>query len=290
MKLSLSFEPSSQPSFKPSIFPSSNPSQSCHDNPTFRRNQVVQKSCNWIGSTEDRRSNNCNIQNVVENCPQACRLCCDDDEEFMYETDRGIFRQCKWLSQNEDRQKRYCGKRGGKVGGKKDGALIENKCGISCSRCGYPSSMPSYYPSLSASARPSTKMSSKPSFSPSMKLSSEPSLEPSIFPSSNPSQSCRDNPAFRRNNVEKKTCDWIGSTENRRSKNCNIQNVADNCPQACRTCCGDDEDYRFITGSGKSQQCKWLYQNEKRKERFCEKNLKNVLVTNKCGESCGRCE
>lgn len=286
MKPSLSVEPSSQPSSKPSIFPSSDPSQSCHDNPAFRQNQEEHKSCDWIGSTEARRSNNCDIQDVAENCPQACRLCCEDDEDFMYKAEGG-FRGCKWLYQHETRQKKYCGKKGGKSG-KKNGALIENKCGISCSRCGYPSSMPSYYPSLSVT--PSTKLSSKPSSSPSMKPSSEPSLEPSIFPSSNPSQSCRDNPDFRVNNEEKKTCNWIGLTEDRRSNRCSTQAVADNCPQACRICCGDDEDYRFKAGRGSFKECKWLDQNEKRQNKFCEKIRSDALVTNKCGESCGRCE
>jgi len=296
---------------------------------------------------------NCSIQNVVDNCPQACRLCCDDDADFKYETFSGIFRQCKWLSQNEKRQKKYCGKKGGekgaitvtrttdvkirKKGGKKGEALIENKCGISCGRCDSPSSMPSYSSSPSYSYMPSTNpsvypvsqpsgmpssvpssqhsstpssrpsstpsrflsllpssepsMSMEPTSEPSSKpsISSQPSLIPSLFPSSDPTQSCRDNPAFRRNNVEKKSCDWIGSTEDRRSMNCSIQNVVDNCPQACRVCCGDDEDFRLETDRGVALQCKWLSRKVIRRQRYCERKQNGALVTNKCGESCGRC-
>ena len=101
------------------------------------------KSCDWIGATEDRRSKNCSIQNVIDNCPQACRLCCDDDEDFRLEIKGGDFIQCEWISQKEARQKRYCGKKVGKKAAENAGALITNKCGESCGRCAAPSSMPS---------------------------------------------------------------------------------------------------------------------------------------------------
>ena len=102
-------EPTTKPSVEPSMQPSSSPSRSCRDNPDFRRNNEVLKTCDWIGLTSARRSNNCSIENVIDNCPQACRLCCDDDEDFRVETDRGNLQQCKWLSREKVRRDRYCG-------------------------------------------------------------------------------------------------------------------------------------------------------------------------------------
>ena len=136
--VSASMNPSPQPTPTPSASPSSNPTQSCRDNPSFRRNSVEKKSCNWIGQTNDRRSNNCSIQSVIDNCPQACRLCCDDDEDFRLKVKGGELKQCQWISQKEERQKKYCGKIVGKNAANNAGALITNKCGESCGRCAAP--------------------------------------------------------------------------------------------------------------------------------------------------------
>lgn len=49
--------------------------QACTDNPDFRVNTKVKKSCEWISATSVRMENNCVKPKVLENCPVACGIC-----------------------------------------------------------------------------------------------------------------------------------------------------------------------------------------------------------------------
>ncbi len=86
-----------------------------------------------------------------------------------------------------------------------------------------------------------------------------------------------------------KSCDWIGRLRSRRSRLCQSEEVRSNCPQACRTCCADDETYLFKTNNGKEKKCAWLDEDISRRKRYCANLNQGALVENRCAVSCGRC-
>ena len=101
-------------------------------------------------------------------------------------------------------------------------------------------------------------------------------------------EACSDLASFRWNEDDFKSCDWVGRTKKRHSRMCQINRVALNCPQTCRTCCANDWKYKFIASSGQEKKCGWL-KKVVRAKRYCDTVNKGAVVGNKCPVSCGLC-
>jgi hypothetical protein len=69
------------------------------------------------------------------------------------------------------------------------------------------------------------------------------------------------------------------------------------CRGACDNCCEDDVNYTFGTfpynGGIVTRDCAWIIEApqlvEKRRNRWCNKNVNGALVESKCPVACGDC-
>eukprot|EP00979_Chaetoceros_neogracilis_P011256 scaffold2727_cov275-Chaetoceros_neogracile.AAC.27 len=93
---------------------------------TCKNKEYVTKEgndCRWIGQEEVRRQQYCLDSNVVENCPQVCGKCCEDDAEFTFT----FTKNCSWLrnpktsSEFVDRQCSF--------------QDVQNACPVGCNLC-----------------------------------------------------------------------------------------------------------------------------------------------------------
>eukprot|EP00557_Chaetoceros_sp_GSL56_P004933 CAMPEP_0176492668 /NCGR_PEP_ID=MMETSP0200_2-20121128/9131_1 /TAXON_ID=947934 /ORGANISM="Chaetoceros sp., Strain GSL56" /LENGTH=345 /DNA_ID=CAMNT_0017890265 /DNA_START=59 /DNA_END=1092 /DNA_ORIENTATION=+ len=103
--------------------------------------------------------------------------------------------------------------------------------------------------------------------------------------------SCKDSDDFQWKNNEKKTCAWIGRSDDRREVLCQNAKVSQACPQTCRMCCADDETFEFAPSSTRSKMrsCTWLSLNPWRQTQFCDTIYQGVVIATKCPTSCGIC-
>ena len=80
---------------------------SCVDNASFSLNENPLHDCTWIMQNSNRRENHCPIQEVRDNCPIACGLCCEDRADFLFEFPIGNdedLKNCSWLLHNDKTQ------------------------------------------------------------------------------------------------------------------------------------------------------------------------------------------
>jgi len=80
---------------------------SCVDNASFSLNENPLHDCAWIMQNSNRRDNHCPIQEVRDNCPIACGLCCEDRADFLFEFPIGNdedLKNCSWLLHNDKTQ------------------------------------------------------------------------------------------------------------------------------------------------------------------------------------------
>ena len=63
--------------------------------------------------------------------------------------------------------------------------------------------------------------------------------------------------SYRYNNVQKKSCVWVGQKEFRRQKLCSEKfRLCLACRMTCRLCCKDDQRYTYDIGNGVVKNCK----------------------------------
>mmetsp|Transcript_23171 Transcript_23171/g.35241 ORF Transcript_23171/g.35241 Transcript_23171/m.35241 type:complete len:444 (-) Transcript_23171:183-1514(-) len=192
-------EPSSAPSVSSIASPVA-PAPTCIDDPTYRRNKMESKNCDWIGRVDSRRVKLCGKKIVRSKCLKTCSNCCANDKEYTITTDAGENYKCWWIGRKLNRQTKYCST-------VNNGSRVDSKCPKSCGLCGpdegenstsYPSASPtnnlpqstlsSDQPSQVSSFAPSMGVTNNHSSEPSDAISSAfPSIESSYHPSSVPS-------------------------------------------------------------------------------------------------------
>jgi len=97
----------------------------CVNNEKFRLDKANnQRSCLWIGGTELRRMKYCVQSRVRRNCPTTCGLCCEDNQDFLFNTKTGLSKDCKWIAEQTSRISEYCPR-----------PLISTSCPTTCNSC-----------------------------------------------------------------------------------------------------------------------------------------------------------
>ena len=100
---------------------------SCQNNPDWTWFGFSQVTCNWIRNVESRREDFCNRNDEVkEECPQACGVCCEDDETYSMDSDGE--KTCAWVAYSDARISQFCGKY-------KNGKMVRDACPVTCDRC-----------------------------------------------------------------------------------------------------------------------------------------------------------
>ena len=62
--------------------------------------------CRTIRQREKHRISFCLEDEVRENCPQTCGICCEDDPTYKFETTYGDDKDCDWLARKDIRKYR----------------------------------------------------------------------------------------------------------------------------------------------------------------------------------------
>ncbi len=90
------------------------------------------RPCSNIRINETRRQTLCLIAEVVNNCPQTCGVCCEDDPDFEFPLDllnKSV--DCSWITTNENkvdiRRDNYCG-----MNDRVGSTSIRNMCPLAC--------------------------------------------------------------------------------------------------------------------------------------------------------------
>ena len=90
------------------------------------------KSCSWIRRKEGRRKRLCSRRfEVRTNCPQTCGVCCENDDSFIFPTEKNGKKKvitCQWIQKWQVRQAVWCKRR-------YDGMSIREICPKSCKKC-----------------------------------------------------------------------------------------------------------------------------------------------------------
>jgi len=157
------------------------PSSECTNKIDFSKDG--QHTCKQIRNNNKRRQRLCLDDDVRHNCPQACGICCKDDETYTFKHGwNKTQKNCLWIAKRPIRIQRLCGK-----DKSLNGREIRDACPKSCNVC-KDLVEPSDDPSASPSSMPSSVPSTRPSLVPSGNPSTHPSSGPSTLPScKNPS-------------------------------------------------------------------------------------------------------
>lgn len=95
--------------------------------------------CQWVRMREYRRKALCKLDDVEENCPQSCGICCDNDPKYKIFNSRNQV-NCGWIVRNQsnklNRREKFCDRYNG-------GTMVRNACPESCDLCFMPTSVPS---------------------------------------------------------------------------------------------------------------------------------------------------
>ena len=103
------------------------PSSKCIDNKYYSMGGR-KRTCHWMGLNDERRRLFCLNDEVQENCPFSCGLCCHDDNQFKFDVDIGGQKKCRWLSKKQVRKNKYCDKVA-------DGMAVNDSCPSACGTC-----------------------------------------------------------------------------------------------------------------------------------------------------------
>lgn len=253
----------------------------CEDDVDFKFKNNRKQSCNWIRQYEHRRQEHCSVHSEVRKaCPNACGICCQDNDNYSFETTstKQWNQSCKWLNEigKDHRVGKYCNVYS-------NGQMVKSACQKSCGMCEKEVAVPTASPTVSEA--PSYVPSSMPSTvtnQPSQFLHSENDMSRII-------SACIDSNVFKLDDGS--TCGSIGLLDElRRANVCKRDNTSLACPQACGKCCDDDMVYNFpIPVMNARKGCKWISKLELRQTRFCETEQSGFRVSSKCPVACGIC-
>jgi len=130
-------------------------------------------------------------------------------------------------------------------------------------------------------------MTNAPTSTPTAPTTTIPTSKPTT--TSPPTVTCINNPDFKIQNKEKKTCAWLMLRKSRQKKYCEKIPVRTSCPISCGLCCADSDTFKFILDNKekkKKKKCNWLGKgNGSRVRKYCKKNK----VKTGCAESCDNC-
>merc|ERR1719491_2075443 len=146
----------------------------CLDDDSFAFNDNPKLTCEKIQKNETRRQKYCKKDEVHERCPLTCGDCCEDDENFSFNTPQKNNANCKWLARKANRQARFCNKF-------KQMKKVKLACPFTCDFC---------FNHDTPTAAPTTKK------------------QPTASPIPTTTPSCVDDPDFFVKNKPKKTCKW----------------------------------------------------------------------------------
>mmetsp|Transcript_7410 Transcript_7410/g.9421 ORF Transcript_7410/g.9421 Transcript_7410/m.9421 type:complete len:148 (+) Transcript_7410:135-578(+) len=100
---------------------------------------VKPRSCKNIRIKESRRQRLCQVQEVRDNCPQTCGICCENDSQYVFNrsnsySDDVLLGDCSWLTKHKDNQEeritKYCGNTDSN-----NGRTVRDGCPVSCGFC-----------------------------------------------------------------------------------------------------------------------------------------------------------
>lgn len=248
-------------------------------------------SCISIKTNETLRQSSCLNEQVRDNCPQTCGLCCENDPNFTFKVNGTIPKRktCEWLGKGQHYEfLNYCDFYQNK-------RMVKEACAKSCSFCSSfvqlgntqdtenttsTSPSPTYYISNITSTSPS------PTYFMENITSTSPS--PTYAPIS--ITSCVEEGAFYIGlNDTDYSCHNIRNQEEIQSEACSIAEVRSACPISCGLCCADDQSYSFETNQGKNITCEWIAAGESRKSKYCNRHKGGRFVRDACAETCESC-
>ncbi len=240
----------------------------CSNNPKYLYEDVTSMksyNCRRIRRNEKRRVTLCLEDEVRENCPQTCGICCENQPLYKFETNYDPDKDCDWLARREIRKSLYCGNFSNK-------RRVKEACPVSCGICQtYVDNVniPQYL--LDSFKSPSSVVLPPPSLSPS------PTVEV-----------CKDEETYRHRG--RHSCNSIRKDEHRRRQLCLEHEVRQACPVTCGLCCVDDESYTFRTSAKKGQQhCSFLQQSKTNRLKYCDRFSNGQMVRRGCRKSCDNC-
>mmetsp|Transcript_5628 Transcript_5628/g.8345 ORF Transcript_5628/g.8345 Transcript_5628/m.8345 type:complete len:339 (-) Transcript_5628:147-1163(-) len=255
-------------------------SQACFNDAKYRYKNDQKRSCKFIRKKELRRQKFCTIVEVNESCPQTCGSCCVDnpDYEFKLLFDKKQKRGCQWLSKPERRDK-YCKSWN-------NGSMIRNECVFSCNVC-----QPGILPVLPDPPTPSPSL--EPTDAPSTNPTNEPTPKPSNFPTSDPTSAPTSAP------TSSPTSAPTRSPTRPPTQSPSIRPTAEPSPNPTRSPtksptdapikiiapsdCSNDPEYNLFGNS--AMNCKWIGQDEFRRNAYCQ----NEETRQACPQICGLC-
>jgi len=98
---------------------------------------------------------------------------------------------------------------------------------------------------------------------------------------------CVNDRSYRYNNVQKKSCVWVGQKESRRQDLCREKNqVRLACRMTCGICCKDDQRYTYDIGERVMKNCKWTSKKDSRSSKYCQRKE----VSSNCPVTCAACQ
>jgi len=100
----------------------------CLNDEDFRADYRPKTSCLWVRYEESRRQLYCADVVVSEACPQACGVCCEDDESYEFTDGSGKLKNCNWIGKATDRPTKWCNR-------ERENKLVKEACHLTCDVC-----------------------------------------------------------------------------------------------------------------------------------------------------------
>jgi len=196
-------------------------------------------TCKWIRNDEDRRQKFCPRPGVVDACPQACGVCCENDLAYAF-TVNGVSRDCAWISTTA-LQSAHCGTR-------QNGRMIRDACPVACDRC-QNNVTPAPSPSTPVCLNDDTWNWFDTDVVTCKWIRNKEARRKKFCPKASVLESCpqscgiccEDDPSYKfKVNDKNRSCSWVGDKNIRKSKYCDtFQNgnmVRNACPYVCGAC------------------------------------------------------
>ncbi len=227
-------------------------------------------TCSSLRLDETRRQKSCLNEEVRDNCPKTCGLCCEDDDQYEFKiNDSGPeLGDCTWLRKSHSLLY-FCDEF-------LNGRMVKDACSYSCRFC-----MPFVNPDSSSTADGASTPNGAPTISPSPTISVSPTVA-----------TCAEDEDFHIDfNEAEYSCRTIRYYESVRQDLCTTETVRNACPSTCGLCCVDNIGYSFnITDGGGEKDCKWVGKIEARKKRMCDRHRSGSFIRDECMETCNFCK
>jgi hypothetical protein len=268
------------------VLPKSIHSAPCLNSETFRKEIygiedgfTAPRSCHWIRFKEDRRQLQCQDPDVMQNCPQVCGTCCDDDPGYVFVNNNDVRVSCSYIAKNPKRiiprRRAYCER----PEIFENDVNIRDACPHSCDMClSLITMMPTVSPAPSE-REPSKPPTKTPTETPTMSPTKNPTKNPTDFPTKNPTQNPTD---FPTKSPSKRP------TQNPTATPTVYLNPSSEPSIYPSVFCEDDPDFEFIMNYNKFPvKCEWLTLSNKNKRQatYCPR----AAIKSACKATCNFC-